>query len=165
MSNFDKIAVSLINIDTKPIDFTSFAGFKGCYIKDPDKPNGEHNFYIMYDEELRNEYSMDRARRFSASPYLKKMYIKFVNHKPYVIYSFWVNKEASKIYDGVFHLTPEQKMHICNYWGIVDPICNAILNDSVFTYKGKVDMPLEDYEPPLLYKSTVGLTIKKSDSP
>lgn len=161
MSNFDKIVISLIGIDTKSMDFTQFSGFKGCYTSDPDKPNGDCNFYIMYDESVRNEYSIDRARRFSASPYLKKTYIKYIENKPYIIYSFWVNKEARSIYKGIIQLTTEQKLQICNYWGTVDPICRVVLNNNILTYKGD-SMPLEDYKPPYFYE---GITIKKSDSP
>lgn len=162
MSNFDKIIIPLLDNNTKTLDFTELAGFIGCYTYDPDKPSQFKEFYIAYDETVRNKYSIDRARRFEQSKNIKKKYVKIVNNKPYYIYSFWVCKELGNLYKGNVILGKEQKLKILNYWGVVDKISDYILNNNIIWLDSEKALPLEDYREPY-FKN--GIEIKKSGNP
>ena len=162
MSNFEKIIIPLIDNNTKSLDFTELSGFIGCYTYDPDRPGGFKEFYVAYDETVRNKYSIDRAIRFSKSPNIKKVYVKIVDNKPYYIYSFWVRKELDNLYEGNAVLTKEQKAKVLKYWGIVDHISDLILNNNIVFLDSNIVMPLADYREP---RCKQGIEIKKSGNP
>ena len=145
MSLFDKLIIPLIEPKLKPIDFTSLTGFIGCYTVDPDKPTGDKQFFIVFDDNVRNEYSKDLSIRMSKSLNIKKIYTKRVNNIPYYIYSFYVNPEAKKYYKNIAEITAKDKMKFIKFWSEFDKMSDVITSDSIFRLNYIEKLPLEDY--------------------
>ena len=159
MSVFEKIILPFIDDKITNKDLTSVAGFVDSYTKDDDKPSAENEFFLVYDADLHNEYTEDRARRFSMSPRLKRTYIKYVNNKPLKVYSFWVNPSISKSYNGIISLSREQKIKVLQFWGFFDSEINAIIDNSIIHTKVEHSIPLEDFEESF-FEYNEGLMIK-----
>lgn len=159
MSRFEKIIVPLIDDCIRSIDLTDAAGFIDSYTYDPDNPSGEKEFFLVYDDSKRNDFTRDRAIRFEMSRNIKKKYVKYVNGTPYFIYSFWVKPEIQKLYNGVLCLNTKQKCSILQFWSIFDDIVNYVMSKQVISTSVEHDMPLADYnedslnsEPFIVYK-------------
>lgn len=118
MSNFDKVMVALVDDALKPVDFTTESGFVDCFTFDLDHPvSGE--YYIMFDDTVRNDKSKDLAIRLFKSKNVKKTYVKYIDNKPYYIYVFWLNgKLTDEIHSKVFALTPERLIKAMEFWGL-----------------------------------------------
>lgn len=159
MSTFEKFIIPFISENITTMDLTSVAGFVDSYTKDYDKPSAENEFFLVYDENVHNEYTESRARRFSMCSKLKKTYIKYVNNKPLKIYSFWVSPEVKKFYNGVLSLNADQKIRILKFWGFGNSDINTMLNGNVIHTKVEHSIPLEDYNGDFL-EDLCGITIK-----
>jgi len=160
MTFFEKIIISLIDDDIRSIDLTDVAGFVDAYTSDPDNPSGEKELFLMYDCSKMNDYTIDRARRFATFGTIKKTYVKYINNKPYTIYSFWIPPKIKNLYDGVLVLDAEQKASVLQFWSIFSDTSKSVLSNSVLTAPVAHAMPLEDY----VDASLIGLTIKKGSS-
>ena len=146
MSNFEKLLVPLIWDGFKSIDFTKAAGFIDCYTSDPDKPSLMDEFFIVYDDTVRNEWSEDVAIRFDKSPYLKRKYVKYVDGTPYFVYSFWIKPELKKLYTNVQTITASQKVDVLMFWGPFDKrFSEFLVGNSAIGVDWKHEMPLADY--------------------
>lgn len=162
MSKFEKTIIPLISDSIKTIDLTSAAGFIDSFTSDPDKPSGEKELYLMYDAEKRNDFTIDRARRFDKSLCIKRSYIKYVDNKAYLIYSFWIKPDIKKLYNGVLSLNTNQKYRILQFWGPFDSFVDSIMNTLVIATDVKHDMPLSDYSGSMF--ENTGLTIIKKET-
>ena len=148
MSNFEKIIIPLLSGDFKTTDFAECSGFIDCYTFDPDRPTAANEFFIAYNDKVRNEFSIERARRFDKSPLLKRTYIKYVNGDPYLVYSFWVKPEVGKLYRGIQNITASQKVNVMNFWGPFDKqFSEFLIGNPVIGVEWKHDMPIADYIP------------------
>lgn len=159
MSKFEKIIVSLIDDNIKLIDLTDTAGFVDCYTYDPDNPSGDNEFYMVYDGDKMNDYTKDRAIRFSYARNLKRTYVKYVNGKPLYIYSFWVNPTLKKLYSGTIWLNTEQKAKVVMFWGAFSDVADSVMSYPVLSTEVGHQMPLNDYR--RSYFDIEGITIKK----
>lgn len=160
MSRFEKIIIPFVDNTIKPEDFTKDAGFIDVYTSDPDKPSGDKEIFIVYDDRVRTKQSIDRARRFWYGGCVKRRYIKYVDSVPYMIYSFWVNPTTNGLYKKVIHLTPEQKIQILQFWGASDPIVSDVLSLPMLYVDIEDPMPIADYVPNTFAGQT-GLTVDK----
>lgn len=158
MNKFEKTIIPLIDKQIKNIDLTGLAGFIDSYTYDPDKPSGEYELYLVYDSTKRNNYTIDRARRFAKSMNIKREYIKYVDGKPYLVYSFWVRPEVKKLYNGIMSLNTEQLFTVLQFWGPFDKDINSVVSSSNLTVETTHQMPLNDYIPPLLEKRGLEIT-------
>ena len=148
MSTFEKIVIPLMSDEFKSTDFTEACGFVDCYTCDPDKPTASNEFFIVYDDKIRNEFSIERARRFDKSPLLKRTYIKYVDGNPRLVYSFWVKPDIGKLYKGVQNMTASQKVNVMNFWGPFDrQFSEFLVGNSTIGVDWKHDMPIADYIP------------------
>ena len=145
MTLFEKVIIPLVDENIRVGDFTSVVGFVDSYTVDPDKPNGECELFLVFDDRVRNEYSIERARRYALSTKIKRTYVKYVNGVPYLIYSFWVNSKVKKLYNGIITLDVEQKASILQFWGTFDSDVKAVMSNEVLTTVVTHAMPLEDY--------------------
>lgn len=159
MSKFEKTIIPLIDEEIKTIDLTSAAGFIDSYTYDPDRPSGEKELYLAYDDSKRNDYTIDRARRFAMSKNLKRTYVKYVNNTPYLIYSFWVRPEVKKLYNGILSLSTSQKFSIMKFWGPFDKDVDSVVSSSNLTVITTHAMPIEDF-----VEDDLGITIEKGSS-
>ena len=162
MTIFEKIIIPLVDECIMSIDLTDAAGFIDSYTEDPDKPSGEKELFLVYDDSKRNNFTEDRARRFAKSPMVKKTYIKYVNGVPYLVYSFWIKPEVKKLYNGILTLSTEQKSKILQFWTILDSIVDTVMTNPVLSLSVGHSMPLEDYREDMFADSY--LEIKKGDS-
>lgn len=162
MSIFEKITIPLIDNTIKTIDLTSAAGFVNSFTFDPDKPSGEKELYLMYDESKRNDFTIDRARRFEKSMCIKRTYIKYINNKPYTIYSFWIGPEVKPLYSGILTLSTVQKSKILQFWGPLDDTVDKVMTNPVLTMETGHAMPLSDHRDNPFEKT--GFTIKKKET-
>ena len=148
MSTFEKIIVPLMSDDFKTTDFTKECGFVDCYTYDPDKPTASNEFFIVYDDKIRNKRSIERARRFDKCPLLKRTYIKYVDGNPRLVYSFWVKPVIGKLYKGIQNITASQKVNVMNFWGSFDEqFSEFLVGNSTIGVDWKHDMPIADYIP------------------
>lgn len=162
MSKFEKIIIPLIDKNIRSIDLTDAAGFIDSYTYDPDRPSGEKELFLVFDDTKRNEFTKDRAIRFSKSPNIKRTYVKYVNNKPYFIYSFWVNPDVKKLYDGIVTLTTQQKVAVLQFWTQFDSIVDLIMSNPVISLGVTHEMPLEDFRDDSLEE--FGITINKKET-
>lgn len=159
MSKFEKTIIPLIDNCIKGIDLTAVAGFVDSFTADPDKPCGESELFLVYDDTKRNDFVSDRMRRFENSMSVKRTYVKYVNNVPYYVYSFWVKPEVKKLYSGVLSLNTVQKARILQFWGPFDNTVNELMTNQVSLFDVEHNMPLSDYrESPF---ERLGLTITK----
>lgn len=158
MSNFEKVMVTVVGDKMKPIDFTNLTGYVGCYTFDPDYPtSGE--FYVMFDDTIRNKYSMDLAVRMSESKNVKRQYVKIINNKPYYIYAFWLTEKLKdQIHSGVVSITDDIKIKCFNFWSHYDSLSLKILHGMTTVTSEQKHMPCEDYN---TSSSEYGLIIQK----
>lgn len=148
MSTFEKIIIPLISDLFKTSDFTEACGFIDCYTCDPDKPTAENELFIVYNDKIRNKFSIERARRFDKSPLLKRTYIKYVDGNPLLVYSFWVKPDIGKLYKGIQNITANQKVNVINFWGPFDKqFSEFLVCNSTIGVNWKHDMPIADYIP------------------
>jgi hypothetical protein len=150
MTDFEKIATSLLTPDITPMDFTEKAGFVDSYTEDPDRPSGFNELFLVFDDTVRTEESIDRARRYARSPYLKNTYVKYISGNAYCVYSFWVSNDIKKLYNGIFTLTAEEKYKIAQFWGISSTVSNSVLTNGLLQYEVSHSMPLADYRRPVI---------------
>lgn len=132
----------------KITDFTEECGFIDCYTCDPDKPTSSNEFFIVYNDKIRNKTSIERAIRFDKSPLLKRTYIKYVNGDPFLVYSFWVKPDIGKLYKGIQNITASQRVNVMNFWGTFDKqFSEFLVGNSTIGVDWKHDMPIADYIP------------------
>ena len=110
----------------------------------------------MFDDAVRTNSSIDRARRYSQCKHLKRSYVKYISGNAYIIYSFWVNPSIKNLYKGVFVLTTEQKMKIINFWNDSD-LSDDILRNAVIQSSIDNPMPLNDYRNTVYDKQIKGM--------
>lgn len=147
MSIFEKIIVSLIDNNIKSIDLTDVAGFIDAYEYDPDHPSGPGEFYLVYDAKKQNDFTIDRAIRFEQSKKIKRTYIKYVNAKPLLVYSFWLEPKVRSLFSGVLHLTTLQKAQVLQFWGALSNVTDFVMSNQVIQTNTERQMPLADYRP------------------
>ena len=159
MSKLEKILIPFIIDDIKPVDLTLSAGFIDSFTYDPDHPTGENEFFLVYDDTVRNKFVQERALRLESSKNLKRRYVKIVNNKPYYIYSFWVPPTCKSFYKGKVSLTTSNKLLLLHFWGEFDSLIEDIMNKSTIKVDVNHNIPLETYPEDLN-----GITIQKGDS-
>lgn len=164
MSVFEKTIIPLIDENIRTIDLTSAAGFVDSFTLDPDKPSGEKELFLVYDDSKRNDFTKDRAIRFSKSMRIKRTYIKYVNTKPYLVYSFWVDPEVKKLYSGILTLNTVQKSKILQFWGPLDTTVDKVLTNPILTTEVSHTMPLADYRESPFEKAGFTVTNKGTAS-
>lgn len=157
MSKFEKIIIPLVDDCFKMIDFTDVAGFIDSYTQDPDKPAEPCELFLVYDDNKHNEYTIDREIRFGSSKYLKRTYIKRVNNKPYLVYSFYIKPELKQFYSyGVISLSTSQKLRFLQFWTDLDSMTDFVMSNQCIHTQVRHPMPLEDIE-----ITMEGITIQK----
>ena len=162
MSTFEKIVIPFIDGDITTMDFTAAAGFIDSYTSDPDRPNGEKEIYLVYDDRLRNDYVTSRAVRFDKSRSLKRKYVKTVHNKPYYVYVFCIKPGLKVSTDGIVHLTGEDKISVLQFWDFPKDLVKTLVDDSSIATTYVHEMPLADYYPD--EEISEGLTIKKEEA-
>lgn len=145
MTNFEKILLPLVVKNISKEDICPESGFIDTYTVDVDRPSWQNEFFIVYNDFIRSEKSINRARKFENSGNLKRVYIKCINNKPCIVYSFWIDRTLKRLYDGVFILNAKQKFKVAQFWGASDEIFDIVLGSTVqSTVEHK--MPLADYQ-------------------
>ena len=162
MTDFEKIIIPLVDDNIKSIDLTSVAGFIDSFTSDPDNPSGEKELFLVYNDRIRNNYTIDRARRFENSPYIKRKYVKYVNGIPYYVYSFWIKPDIKKLYNGIVCLSTVQKSKILQFWSLFNSIVDKVMANSVLVTDVGHPMPLSDYREE--WSDDYSLAIQKGDS-
>lgn len=145
MTNFEKILLPLVVENISKEDICPESGFIDTYTVDVDRPSWQNEFFIVYNDFIRSEKSINRARKFENSGNLKRVYVKCINNKPCIVYSFWIDRTLKKLYDDTFILNAKQKFKIAQFWGASDEIFDIVLNRTV---QSSVEhkMPLADYQ-------------------
>ena len=145
MTNFEKILLPLVVKNISKEDICPESGFIDTYTVDVDRPSWQNEFFIVYNDFIRSEKSINRARKFENSGNLKRVYVKCINNKPCIVYSFWIDRTLKKLYDDTFILNAKQKFKIAQFWGASDEIFDIVLNSTV---QSSVEhkMPLADYQ-------------------
>lgn len=147
MSQFEKIIIPLGIAGLKKEYFSKESGFTDSYTIDPDHPTDLHNIYLLYDAETRSTESIERARAFSSSKYLKYQYIKYISGSPYIVYCFYTGDYGKYYFNGVFQLYYNQIVTILQFWGLNDDITKVLIDTKAISVDTKHDMPLDDYRP------------------
>ena len=159
MSRFEQIILPLLSSSIKPDDFTDSTGFMETYTSDPDRPSGDDEFFILFDDSIRSEQSIDRARRYNTCRYLKHTYTKYISGNPYIVYSFWINPAIKHLYKGTFTLDANQKLQIAQFWGVSD-ITQDVLTNTIIQSCIEHPMPLADYHTTIAEKQLKGVAQK-----
>ena len=159
MSKLFKILIPLIGGFSKD-DFSENVGFIDAYTIDEDKPYYGKQLFLAYDNNVRNNKSIDLSRRFDLHPYITKSYCKICNGIPYYIYMFRIPPTLKDIVTKIFTLDVNRKLEILQFWGLDDDINNALLKDNVFCESNDISVPLEDYNT----KSTLNVITEKGSS-
>lgn len=144
------------------IDMTAAAGFIDSYTSDPDKPSGENEIFLVYDDRIRNDYVTSRATRFDKSRSLKRKYVKLVDHIPYYVYVFIVKPELKASTDGIVHLTGEEKVSVLQFWNFPKDLIKMLVDDSTIATEYVHEMPLADFYPDRYEEE--GLYIQKEEA-
>lgn len=160
MSTFEKLNIPFFEGDIQSIDFTAAAGFVDSYTSDPDRPSGDNDIFLVYDDRLRNDYVTNRAVRFDKSRSLKRKYVKVVNNIPYYIYVFCVKPGVGNT-NGIVHLTSEQKVSVLQFWNFPKELVKMLVGDSSIATEYTHSMPLADY---VEGYSEEGFTIQKEEA-
>lgn len=145
MTNFEKILLPLVVKNISKEDICPESGFIDTYTVDVDRPSWQNEFFIVYNDFIRSEKSINRARKFENSGNLKRVYVKCINNKPCIVYSFWIDRTLKKLYDDTFILNSKQKFKVAQFWGASDEIFDIVL-DSTIQSSIEHKMPLADYQ-------------------
>lgn len=151
MTNFEKILLPLVVENISKEDICPESGFIDTYTVDVDRPSWQNEFFIVYNDSIRSEKSINRARKFENSGNLKRVYIKRINNKPCIVYSFWIDSTLKKLYEDTFMLNAKQKFKVAQYWGASDEIFNIVL-DRTIQSAVEHKMPLADYQKSIMEK-------------
>lgn len=145
MTNFEKILLPLVVENISKEDICPESGFIDTYTVDVDRPSWQNEFFIVYNDFIRSKKSINRARKFENSGNLKRVYVKCINNKPCIVYSFWIDRTLKRLYDDTFILNSKQKFKVAQFWGASDEIFDIVLNRTV---QSSVEhkMPLADYQ-------------------
>lgn len=144
MTENEKLIIPLISNCITQNDVSEDSGFIGFYTGDRDKP-GNIDFYLAYDDTVRNESSIDRARRFNDCQDIKHRQIKTINGKPIVVYTFW-RKPLLKDIHRCFKLTPDVKVRILQFWNFNKEVVSSIFNTKYCQIQNTY-LPAADYRP------------------
>ena len=158
MSTFERLTIPFIDGGVNSIDFTAAAGFIDSYTFDPDKPTGDMELYLVYDDRIRNDHVTNRAVHLDSSRSLKRKYVKLVKGVPYYVYVFAIKPGIAK-QNGIVHLTGEQKISVLQFWNFPKDLIDMLVGDSSIVTQYSHDMPLQDYYPDSYGED--GLTIPK----
>ena len=150
--------VPFIHESFKKEDFSKEAGFVGIYYHDIDKPAGGKQLFLVYDDSVRTEESMDTARRINNQENVKRKYIRYVEGKPLMVYSYWVNPLLEDLFfKNSVSFSVKQKLKILQFWGTSDEeILDAILVPSYVYHTPETKwmpentIPSEDYRAELV---------------
>lgn len=145
MSTFEKLMIPFIEGNVNNTDFSPAAGFIDSYTFDPDKPSGEKELFLVYDDRLRNNSVTERAVHLDKSRSLKRKYVKMVNGIPYYIYVFMIKPGIFK--NGVVHLSAEEKISVLQFWNFPKQLISELVGDSAILVESHHKMPLQDYYP------------------
>ena len=159
MSKLEKIIIPLSGIGLTNIDLTPAAGFIDSYTVDPDHPSGEKELFLVYDDRVRNDYVTKRAVHLDSSKYLKRKYVKLVDHVPYYVYVFHIKPEIKLSTNGIIQLTAEEKISVLQFWGFPTELVNLLVSSSSIMADYSHQMPLADYYPDEYIDE--GLTVTK----
>ena len=146
MSTFEKLTIPFIDGEVNSMDFTAAAGFIDSYTFDPDKPSGDANLYLVYDDRIRNDYVTNRAVHLDSSRSLKYKYVKLVKGVPYYVYVFAIKPGLVKHTD-IVHLTSEQKVSVLQFWNFPKDLIDILVGDASILATHAHPMPLQDYYP------------------
>lgn len=146
MTLYEKTLLPLIlGNDIKKEDLTEESGFVDTYTEDLDYyPSIYPGFYIMVNDTIRTNKSIEFARKLSKSINLHSEYCKIIDGVPYRIYDFYVPFTLKKMESGLLMPTYEQRTKIIDFWGFMEDIsCLLISNYSVMVETNDA-IPLED---------------------
>lgn len=160
MSTFEKIVIPFIDGNISTIDISTASGFIDSYTSDPDKPSGEKEIFLVYDDRVRNEHVTKRAVNFDKSKSLKRKYVKVVNNIPYYVYVFCIKPGLKVSTDGIVTLTSEEKISVLQFWNFPKDLVGLLVGNSSIATKFTHKMPLADYPEDI----DEGLTIKKEEA-
>ena len=146
MSTFEKLTIPFIDGEVNSMDFTAAAGFIDSYTFDPDKPSGDANLYLVYDDRIRNNYVTNRAIHLDSSSSLKYKYVKLVKGVPYYVYVFAIKPGLVK-HSDIVHLTGEQKVSVLQFWNFPKDLVDILVGDASILATYAHPMPLQDYYP------------------
>lgn len=158
MSTFEKLTIPFIDGNINSMDFTAAAGFIDSYTFDPDRPSGDANLYLVYDDRIRNDYVTNRAIHLDSSRSLKYKYVKLVKGVPYYVYVFAIKPGLVKHTD-IVHLTGEEKVSVLQFWNFPQDLVDILVGDESILTTRSHPMPLEDYYPDSYFEE--GLAIPK----
>jgi hypothetical protein len=157
MSKFEKLAIPFIQGNIKSSDFLPNTGFIDSYTFDPDKPSGEKELFLVYDDRVRNDYVTKRAYDLDSSRSLKRKYVKIVKGVPYYVYVFTIKPGIFK--NGIVHLSAEDKISVLQFWNFPKDLTKELVEDSAILTEYFHEMPLQDYRPD--FYEDEGVTIPK----
>ena len=151
MSKIEKLVIPLISEYITHTDIDEKSGFVGFFTRDADNPTiGE--FYLAYDDSVRSEQSIDRARRFDKCRDIKRKMLRTIDNKPLVVYVFWC-KPTLKDINRCLKLTSSDKIRILQFWNFSDDtrdVFNLRYCQLQDTY-----LPAADYRP--MFTDKLGL--------
>lgn len=145
MSLTEKILIPLISKYITKTDVDEDSGFVGIYTSDPEKPNDYNTIYFAVDANVRNEKSMDRARRFALCPDITQTYTRYINGKPTKVYKFSIPKRLKNVCENYISLSVEDKTQILQFWGLLDDVTKVLLLNNIVSLDMNIPMP-EDKE-------------------
>lgn len=146
MTLYEKTLLPLIlGNDIRREDLSEESGFVDTYTEDLDYDDGVYpRFYIMVNDTIRTNKSIEFARKLSKSVNLHSEYCKIIDGVPYRIYDFYVPFTLKKMENGLITPTYEQRTKIIDFWGFMEDIsCLLISNYSVMVETDNA-IPLED---------------------
>lgn len=147
MSRLEKLIIPLLDSNITSMDVTSAAGFIDSYTFDPDRPSGEKEIFLVYDDRVRNDTVTQRAIRLDSSKSLKRKYVKLVNNIPYYVYVFWITPGIKVSDKGIINLSSEQKISVLQFWNFQKDLLDYLVGDSSYVEEYTHQMPLADYYP------------------
>lgn len=157
MSLLEKAIIPLIGINVTKQDFNNDCGFIDSYTDDPDHPNCYKEILLAFNDKVRNDKSIDLAKRLTYSPNLKRCYVKYANDIPYMIYVMYVPHNLQKYYNGSICLSAEERIKVAKFWGIEDADAIKLMCNTSVYVDAKHSVPLEEY----ISSDEIGLVINK----
>lgn len=161
MSTFEKIVIPFIDGEITSMDLTKSSGFIDSYTSDPDKPSGEKEIFLVFDDRIRNEHVTKRAVHLDKSRSLKRKYVKLVDHVPYYVYVFCIKPGLRISTEGIVHLSSEEKISVLQFWNFPNDLTKLLVGDSSIATVYTHEMPLADFYPDEYVQE--GVTINKRE--
>lgn len=145
MSDLAKITLPFLDSRLVKEDYSPESGFVNMYLGDTDHPTYYKELYLMYDDSVRTQQSIETARKLNSLNTVIHVSSRTINNKNYIIYQFFTDSDIKKLLGSYVNLNAKEKIKIIKFWNNYDEVFEKLLSNSILGFEGNLSIPPADY--------------------